>query len=66
MERGKLLKVIDTPFQVPLGDDLFGSIRKNNIDQVGGRLQPCYGVFTFVVLLGYLYTGHASLLGAVI
>ena len=35
MERGKLLKLIDTPFQAPLGDDLFGSIRKNNIDQVG-------------------------------
>lgn len=34
MERGKLLKLIETPFQAPLGDDLFGSIRKNNIEQV--------------------------------
>lgn len=37
MERGKLLKLIDAPFQAPIGDDLFGSIRKNNIQQVCGR-----------------------------
>jgi hypothetical protein len=34
MERGKLLRLIETPFQAPIGDDLFGSIRKNNIGQV--------------------------------
>ena len=34
MERGKLLNIIDVPFSAPLGDDFFGSIRKNNIDQV--------------------------------
>lgn len=39
MERGKLLRLIETPFQAPIGDDLFGSIRKNKIDQVEKLLQ---------------------------
>lgn len=43
MERGKLLKLIEPKFQAPIGDDLFGSIRKNNIEQVSHTRQ-CEGL----------------------